>query len=183
MNRRKEIETLRTEIEVLKQEVAQQRLQQTTGSGDDSEAKDKRNRLVQSGLEYWKAQYDSAKHFMTISLASTVAAGAIAGGVFIEYVRDYLYLTGSLLMLTFMFFLTCAVFSAIEMRNTSQQLWGMRDIDTEDDFYALIESSSFNSTRNLILITYSLGIFCIYLLGMIVLYLYGLDLVHKQVGS
>jgi excisionase family DNA binding protein len=44
--------------------------------------KDKRDRLAQSYLEFWKATYNLYRHIMTLSLAAIAALGAMLGSAF-----------------------------------------------------------------------------------------------------
>jgi hypothetical protein len=66
------------------QEVLSKLVSQLEASREAAEEREKRDRLAQSQLEYWKARYDLAKHFMTLSLAAVAAFGALLGSAFID---------------------------------------------------------------------------------------------------
>ncbi len=66
------------------QEVLSKLVSQLEASREAAEEREKRDRLAQSQLEYWKARYDFAKHFMTLSLAAVAAFGALLGSDFID---------------------------------------------------------------------------------------------------
>jgi hypothetical protein len=40
------------------------------------------SRLLQSGTDYWKVQFEYYKHLMTINLAAVAAFGALLGGFY-----------------------------------------------------------------------------------------------------
>lgn len=72
------------ELQESLQEVLSNLVSQLEASREAAEEREKRDRLAQSQLEYWKARYDFAKHFMTISLAAVAAFGALLGSAFID---------------------------------------------------------------------------------------------------
>jgi hypothetical protein len=139
MNRRSEIETLRTEIELLKNQITQQ----SASSSEDSVAKDKRDRLVQSGFEYWKAQHDFFKHFMTISLASIATFGAVAAGLFGEVWKPNViesYQRFGLVIISVdvvIAFAVAAIMSASGMTAIRNNIWSMKDVTNKEEFEKL----------------------------------------------
>jgi hypothetical protein len=81
---------------------------QTHIDGGDTSKDEENKALMQSGLEYWKTQYDYQKHLMTMGLLATAGFIALLGGFFrgsgpwgvacsFEYMKRNEILNGSLL--------------------------------------------------------------------------------------
>ncbi len=73
----------------------------------DPQAEKQRDRFIQSGLEYWKIQYDFQKHLMTMDILAVAGFVALLGGFFggdgewvvghlIAYLDSIFWLGGSL---------------------------------------------------------------------------------------
>jgi hypothetical protein len=121
---------------------------QLSQSQETAFAKERRDRVAQSGMEYWKAQYDFYKHFMTISLASIAAYGAVLGGLIMgpleKSVTGDLYSTllYGLFLWTFLWLATAAIWAVSGMRVARRSLWEMRTVNDEEDFEKLWHESS-----------------------------------------
>ena len=120
---------------------------QLSQSQEEAFAKERRDRVAQSGMEYWKAHYDFYKHFMTISLASIAAYGAVLGGLIMGALEKsatgdlYSTLLYGLFLWTFLWLATAAIWAVSGMRVARRSLWEMRTVNDEEDFEKLWHES------------------------------------------
>lgn len=105
-----------------------------------AQAKEERDRLRQSGIEFWKATSDLFKHIMTLSLAALAAFGALLGGVFSDpgtwdgyLFEDMLFMPRNLIIpVTFLSFLLAALGSAFVISRSRYTIWHMGEIETAE---------------------------------------------------
>jgi hypothetical protein len=112
---------------------------QTTQRKQGTENNKDTNRSVESGMEYWKVQYDFYKHRTTLALAFVAALGALLGsGVFDpSRKREIIYFTFGWLLST-----VVAGFSA--MANARENIWKMRTVTDEQGFNRLRKPGSWS---------------------------------------
>ena len=97
-----------------------------------SEEKEKRDRLTQILLEYWKAQYDFAKHLMTIGLAGMVTFGALLAGVY--HPQDAMPLTYYFwIAIIFLLFLLTVIVAYLAAYLATSLIFELKDVANTGD--------------------------------------------------
>jgi hypothetical protein len=116
-----------------------------TRAREVSAEKEKRQRLVQSGTEYWKAQFEFHKNLMTLCLATIAAFGALLSGVFTdpttwtglstadgpEWLR-LAWLRPILIFTALPSFLGALAFALMASRVARENIWLIKDALTEE---------------------------------------------------
>ncbi len=127
-----EIERLRQEIEGLKAELASSQ----KATDNKEEEKERRDRLLQTGMEYWKAQQDFYKQLVTINLVAVAGFGAMLGGIFNDPDAWLLPLWSRPFFIIAVF--ACYILSATEASDASMDarinIRTMQRVETQEQF-------------------------------------------------
>jgi hypothetical protein len=127
-----EIERLRQEIEGLKAELASSQ----KATDNKEEEKESGDRLLQTGLEYWKAQHDFYRQLVTINLVAIGGFGAMLGGIFNDPDAWLLPLWSRLFFIIVVF--ACYILSATEASDASMDarinIHTMQRVETQEQF-------------------------------------------------
>jgi hypothetical protein len=135
-----EIERLWQEIEALKAELASSQKardkREEEARGKKEEAKEKRNRLLLTGTEYWKAQQSFYNQLVIINLGAVAGFGAMLGGVFTDPGAWLLPLWSRLFFIIAVF--ACYILSATEASDASMDarinIRTMQEVETQEQF-------------------------------------------------
>jgi hypothetical protein len=130
-----EIERLQQEIEGLKAELASSQ-KATDNKEEEKEKKESRDRFLQIGLEYWKAQHDFYRQLVTINLVAVGGFGAMLGGIFNDPDAWLLPLWSRLFFIIVVF--ACYILSATEASDASMDarinIHTMQRVETQEQF-------------------------------------------------
>ena len=98
---------------------------------EEATAKEQIDRIVQSGIEFWKATYDSYKNFTTLSVASVAAFGALFAGDFFSKTTPVLGVEYRILILSgFIGFLCSTIFAfaaGVVSKDNIYKMWTVED--------------------------------------------------------
>ena len=145
-----EIEGLWQELEALKAELASSQNARDNNEEEarardkkekeardkKEEARERRDRLLLTGTEYWKAQQDFYKQLVTINLGAVAGFGALLGAVFTDPAAWLLPLWSRLVFIIAVF--ACYILSATEASDASMDarinIRTMQEVETQEQF-------------------------------------------------
>jgi hypothetical protein len=140
----------------------------TEESREAAVEKEKKDRLVQTSMEYWKVQYDIHKHLIIIGVASIAGVTALLGGVFGGGSPTYFGMPADEgaaawvrrveIVVIFLGFLVSVLEASVALLTAASNIRRIKDVETDEDLAQLEQMPGYRRHRLMARFAYGIAL-------------------------